>query len=86
MQASAALKISPVRRAALRQGADFATNGHLMSLAQQQEAWLEREGERHVLHGNCSVGRAALNTLILDLPKVSRLHSINRNEIDDGTS
>jgi adenylate cyclase len=53
----------------------FATNVHLMSL-HENEAWLERDGEQHRLEGNCSIGRAALNTLVIDSPKVSRLHSI----------
>jgi adenylate cyclase len=43
---------------------------------QEQEAWLEHSGEQHRLEGNCSIGRAALNTLTIDSPKVSRLHSI----------
>jgi adenylate cyclase len=41
-----------------------------------EAAWLETNGERHVLHGSCSVGRAAANTLVLDLPKVSRMHAL----------
>ena len=47
-----------------------------MSHTQEHEAWLERKGERRVLRGDCSVGRAPLNTLVLDSPRVSRLHSI----------
>jgi adenylate cyclase len=47
-----------------------------MSLIEEQEAWLERGGEQHALHGNCSIGRATLNTIMIDSPKVSRLHSI----------
>jgi adenylate cyclase len=47
-----------------------------MRPSEENEAWLEREDERHILHGNCTVGRGALNTLILNSPKVSRLHSI----------
>jgi adenylate cyclase len=47
-----------------------------MSLTEDYEAWLERDGEQHILHGNCSLGRAALNTVVLDSPKVSRLHAI----------
>src|ERR1700693_3850735 len=54
---------------------DFASNVQLMSL-QENEAWLERDGEQYRLEGNCSIGRAALNTLVIDSPKVSRLHSI----------
>ena len=53
----------------------FANNTQLMSL-QEPEAWLEHAGEQHRLEGNCSIGRAALNTLVLDSPKASRLHSI----------
>jgi adenylate cyclase len=47
-----------------------------MSLAQEPEAWLEREGQEHLLEGNCSLGRAALNTVVLESSKVSRLHAI----------
>jgi adenylate cyclase len=43
---------------------------------QEEGAWLETNGERHILHGTCSVGRAAANTLVLDLPKVSRMHAL----------
>jgi adenylate cyclase len=53
----------------------FANNGDLVSL-QENEACLERDGEQHRLEGNCSSGRAALNTLVIDSPKVTRLHSI----------
>lgn len=53
----------------------FASNVQLMSL-QENEAWLEHGGEQHRLEGNRSIGRAALNTLVIDSPKVSRLHSI----------
>ncbi len=60
----------------------FDTNIQLMSL-QEHEAWLDRDGEQHRLEGNCSIGRAALNTLVLDSQKVSRLHSIIHLE-DDG--
>ena len=47
-----------------------------MSRPQQEGAWLETNGEQHTLHGNWSVGRADANTLVLDLPKVSRLHAL----------
>ena len=53
----------------------FVNNGSLMSLT-EHEAWLEHGGEQHRLEGNCSIGRAALNTIVVDSPKVSRLHSI----------
>lgn len=54
-----------------------------MSLADQPAAWLEREGQEHVLQGNCSLGRAALNTIVLESPKVSRLHAIIHSEDPD---
>jgi adenylate cyclase len=43
---------------------------------EEEGAWLETNGKRHILHGTCSVGRAAANTLVLDLPKVSRIHAL----------
>lgn len=47
-----------------------------MSLPQEHESWLEHAGQEYILEGNCSFGRAALNTLVLESPKVSRLHAI----------
>jgi adenylate cyclase len=47
-----------------------------MSSAGEPQAWLEREGQQHLLEGSCSIGRAALNTLVIDSQKVSRLHAI----------
>jgi adenylate cyclase len=43
---------------------------------EEEGAWLETNGNRHFLHGTCSVGRAAANTLVLDLPSVSRMHAL----------
>jgi adenylate cyclase len=43
---------------------------------EEEGAWLETNGNRHILHGTCSVGRGAANTLVLDLPKVSRIHAL----------
>jgi adenylate cyclase len=51
-----------------------------MGLAEEPEAWLEREGQEHILQGNCSIGRAALNTIVLETAKVSRLHAIIHSE------
>ena len=51
-----------------------------MSLAEEPEAWLEREDQQHILEGSCSIGRATLNTLMLDSAKVSRLHAIIHSE------
>src|SRR6185437_9148933 len=53
----------------------FVSNVEIMSL-HEHEAWLERGKEQYRLEGNCSIGRASLNTLVIDSPKVSRLHSI----------
>src|SRR6266480_3036727 len=61
-------------RAALHSRPYFANSNQTMSL-QQHGAWLEGD-EQHRLEGNCSIGRAALNTIVLDSAKVSRLHSI----------
>jgi adenylate cyclase len=47
-----------------------------VNLPEEEGAWLETNGDRHILHGTCSVGRAAANTLVLDLPKVSRMHAL----------
>ena len=47
-----------------------------MNQLEEEGAWLETNGERHTLRGSCSVGRASANTLVLDLPKVSRMHAL----------
>jgi adenylate cyclase len=47
-----------------------------MTQLKEEGAWLETDGERHTLQGNCSVGRAAANTLVLDFPNVSRMHAL----------
>src|SRR5437667_10581863 len=39
-------------------------------------AWLETAGERFPIIGNCSIGRGAKSTVVLDSPKVSRRHAI----------
>lgn len=72
---TSALGTSPRRRAALPFRSYFANSNQFMGL-QEQEAWLEQGGEQRRLEGNCSIGRAALNTLVVDSPKVSRLHAI----------
>src|ERR1044071_2100756 len=51
-----------------------------MSLADESEAWLDCEDQQRVLTGSCSIGRAKLNTLIVDSAKVSRLHAIIHSE------
>jgi class 3 adenylate cyclase len=51
-----------------------------MSLPDEPEAWLEQEDQQHILQGSCSIGRAALNTIVVDSAKVSRLHGIIHSE------
>jgi len=51
-----------------------------MSLPEEPEAWLEREDQQHILEDSCSIGRATLNTLVVDSAKVSRLHAIIHSE------
>jgi len=52
-----------------------------MSLPEEPEAWLEREDQQqHALEGSCSIGRATLNTVVVDSAKVSRLHAIIHSE------
>src|SRR5437660_448873 len=48
-----------------------------MSAEDDSKAWLETPGrERVPLLGNCSFGRAATNTTVIESPKVSRRHAI----------
>ena len=51
-----------------------------MNLAEEPEAWLQREDLQHILAGSCSIGRARLNTIVVDSAKVSRLHAIIHSE------
>lgn len=52
-----------------------------MSVKEEPEAWLEREDQQqHILESSCSIGRATLNTLMVDSAKVSRLHAIIHSE------
>ena len=51
-----------------------------MDSAEEHAAWLERDEEHYILQGNCSLGRAALNTVVIESPKVSRLHAIIHSE------
>jgi pSer/pThr/pTyr-binding forkhead associated (FHA) protein len=50
------------------------------ALPEEPEAWLEREGQEHIVQGSCSIGRATLSSLILDSAKISRLHAIIHSE------
>lgn len=51
-----------------------------MSLPDEPEACLEQEDRQHILDGSCSIGRGALNTVVVDSAKVSRLHAIIHSE------
>jgi len=40
-------------------------------------AWLESaEGKRYTLQSSCSLGRATVNTIVLESPKISRRHAL----------
>jgi adenylate cyclase len=48
-----------------------------MESNEEQSGWLETPGRDTVLiSGNCSIGRSARNTIVLDYPNVSRRHAI----------
>ena len=48
-----------------------------VNASQEEGAWLEAaDGKRHPIHGSCSVGRIAANTIVLESPKVSRRHAL----------
>ena len=51
-----------------------------MSLTEEPQAWLARGDQQHILERSSSIGRASLNTLVLDSAKVSRLHAIIHSE------
>src|SRR3984893_11146827 len=46
-------------------------------LSNEKGGWLEALGRDNILiHGSCSIGRSAKNTIILDSQKISRRHAI----------
>jgi adenylate cyclase len=48
-----------------------------VNASQDEGAWLEAtDGTRHPIRGSCSLGRTALNTIVLESPKVSRRHAL----------
>ena len=48
-----------------------------MNPSQEEGAWLEAaDGRRHPIHGSCSLGRTAANTIVLESSKVSRRHAL----------
>jgi adenylate cyclase len=48
-----------------------------VSAPPEEGAWLEAaDGKRHPIHGSCSLGRIAANTIVLESPKVSRRHAL----------
>jgi len=43
----------------------------------EEGAWLEAaDGTQYPIHGSCSLGRTAANTIVLESPKVSRRHAL----------
>jgi adenylate cyclase len=53
------------------------TAGDRVESNNEQGAWLETPGRDSIqIQGNCSIGRSAKNTMVLDSPKISRRHAI----------
>src|SRR5260370_38307618 len=45
--------------------------------SKEKSGWLETPGRDSIqIQGNCSIGRSAKNTMVLDSPKISRRHAI----------
>ena len=48
-----------------------------MNAPPEEGAWLEAaDGTQYPVHGSCSLGRTAANTIVLESPKVSRRHAL----------
>ena len=48
-----------------------------MNAPPEEGAWLEAaDGTQYPIHGSCSLGRTAANTIVLESPKVSRRHAL----------
>src|SRR5436853_6604733 len=48
-----------------------------MDASDEGGAWLQgADGQCHPIHGTCSIGRTAANTIVLESPKVSRHHAV----------
>jgi class 3 adenylate cyclase len=48
-----------------------------VNASEEEGAWLEAgDGKRHPIHGSCSLGRTAANTIMLESPNVSRRHAL----------
>ena len=48
-----------------------------VELSNEKGAWLETPNQDSIrVEGNCSIGRSAKNTMVLDSPKISRWHAI----------
>ena len=53
------------------------TAGDSVESNNEQSAWLETPGRDSIqIQGNCTIGRSAKNTMVLDSPKISRQHAI----------
>ena len=56
---------------------NFLVERSCVSAPPEGDAWLEAaDGKRHPLHGSCSLGRIAANTIVLQSSKVSRRHAL----------
>ena len=48
-----------------------------MNASEKDGAWLESaDGRQHTLQSSCSLGRATVNTIVLESPKISRRHAL----------
>ena len=48
-----------------------------MNASEKDGAWLESaDGRRHTLQSSCSLGRATVNTIVLESAKISRRHAL----------
>jgi adenylate cyclase len=56
---------------------EFLVDRSCVSAPPEEDAWLEAaDGKRHPLQGSCSLGRNAVNTIVLQSSKVSRRHAL----------
>ena len=56
---------------------DFLVERSCVNAFREEGAWLEAaDGKRHLVHGSCSLGRIAANTIMLESSKVSRRHAL----------
>src|SRR5438876_3142751 len=56
---------------------EFLIEGFCVNASEKDGAWLESaDGRQHTLQSSCSLGRATVNTIVLESPKISRRHAL----------